>query len=1710
MNGMRQVKRRSFGWVLGIAVRASSGWIVAAHGIAFGAVPILADPIWLEGERPTAANVAVAEEGVERPAFLSGERWLKVSIDADAVEQAAPPEGVEFSYDFTATAAGVHEVWARIGYEFARSPFEWRVDDGEWGAVSPEELTTDLMALGFWTEVAWLQLGEVDLAPGAHRIAFRVPPTRDADGVLQRMLFALDAVCISAEPFVPHGKYRPGEDHRTAEDREAAGQVFRLPEGGDAGKRVEVSLGGLWEVCRADEQMPGEVAEPMQGLPASARWVAIPVPSDKNLARPDLLFAHRLWYRTRVEVPASMAGRSFVLAFPYNNLNTTVYVNGVYCGFERNPFVPIRIDVTKGIRAGEENEVLVGIRDAWYGRSADPERPMKLRRTFNYPVAFFSEGFQHLDYPVWNAPQSGILATPRLEAAGKGAYVADVFVKPSVARMQLEAEVTVRSHAGSALEAELRWEAVDEQTGRVAHRFAPRSVALGAGELVRVELAGDWADPVLWWPDAPHLYRLRTTLATGGEVVDVAETPFGFREWRVEGTQFNLNGVVWRMWADLVGVSSSPAAWLDSYRSTNQRTARISTAGQADHDSRWLGMEPQEALAFCDRNGVVVRRNTTLDGQRIGYQFVEDDPVTVAKQGGSELKLALMENWRRQCVAQVLGERNHPSIQIWTIENEFAYINLINLLGNSPNMDRYEEEITRVHDAVMEVDPTRSVMIDGGGATRNNTLGVHGDHYVATLDARYPDLAYEPFPEGGGRGRWTWDMQRPRFIGEEFYANGINPADYAMWGGEVTFQGKAATRDAVALIYRMLTEGYRWGGHMAAWHFWLGADGGPAQWVSNAPRAVFTREWDWTFASGQTAARTFGIFNDSRHAEPLRFTRRLLLDGEEVSASTSTHTVPPGMSEKFEEALAVPEVSVRREGELWLTLEGGAGEVYRDVKAVSVLPPPDLSWLRPGVLAVLDPAGGARAFLDRCSAPYMPVSSVEDLPAGCKVLLVGADAIARGDDTAATWAVLAEAGRAVVVLDQAHPLRYQAVPAEMELAPRSRRNDFGDEVPTAHGKTAFLEDASHPALAGLRDKDFFTWGPGQWVCRNVYAKPTRGAKSLVQTGPRLAHSALAEVPVGDGVMLLCQLAVGDKLGTHAVAGHLLANLLRYAADYRLEYAEVASLIEEPGLASAVEAMGMRHTPVEDVLAAVRGQQRIALVSATPGHVAALAAQQEALSAFWDAGGTLVLCGLTPEGLSAFNRIVGVEHLMRPFGRERVTFPPVKHPLTAGLATGDIVLLSGERIFGWTADEYVVSDMFSHVVDLDDIAPFASSNFGNYRNLVNGFVGADGWPLIIDFAYPTDGSPFAIQLDLPREETVVSYTHDASVNYNPTTRIALSFDGRDRIEFAMEPTGDAQHFVVDPPRAARRVTLELVDWQRDPAKRPLVGIDNIALTVQRSAAWRNTVHPMLNVGGLVHYARGRGGVVLCNLRFLDEEAVPVNRLKKQAILVAVLRNLKAPFAEGRTILPGGRLTYAPLDIHTRATTYKDERGWFGGGEPTFAALPAGDHTWGGVPYRIHEMATSPVPQVLMLGGPNVPGGLPERIAGIPIGGKADALFFLHTARIDRPPTDRERREGTHPELCRYIVHYQDGESITVPIHIGADTDHYLQPDPEALPNAQLAWTATAPGTTNRLAAYARQWNNPRPEVPIASVDLEYGDTPRRGVPALLAVTAAVGS
>lgn len=1650
---------------------------LAAHAAEFA---------WLEAEDTSSINVKPSVVGWGHTEFLSGGKWLHLSIDAEQVTKTVPAEGVLLKYAFNLGKDAGYEIWDRVGFEFIRSAFDWRVDDGPWVTAKPDDLTCDLMELDVWCEVAWLKLGERQLAAGPHTLQIRLPITKDDQGKTNRILYASDVLCIHEGPFHPYSKFRPDEDWRTQADRDAEQNVFTLPEAQGAA-RSSASLAGPWEVCRNDEQMPGEVAAPIQDMPAEPKWTAIPVPGDKNTQRPDLLLCHRLWYRTRLNVPDSQAGRSFFVAFPQNNLNTTVLVNGTYCGFDKNPFARVQVDVTKAIKPGV-NELWVGIKDAWYGRTANPKKPLKLRRTFNVPPTYFGSGWQDLAYPIWNHAESGILVAPQFVAAGP-VYAADVFCKPSVARKEMAAEVTLANSGGQAVSGELRWEAVSDKTGRVEKTFKPQPFSLGPGATPTLQIAGAWDNPKLWWPDDPNLYRLRTTLVVNGRPADVAETPFGFREWSWAGHDFKLNGLIWHGWADCFGAPDKEQ-WLALYHQYHETMMRFWGTG-------WQGMTPDDAFTFFDHTGVVVRRTGMLDGEGIGSYPWETDPDLKAERG-TDLKVDLADNWRDQCLAQVRGERNHPSIMIWSLENEFMYISCLNMGW----AERWEPTETRVAQAVMALDPTRPVMVDGGGALKDQTLPVHGDHYVVGPPQEYPDLAYQTNPAGGGRGRWVWDEKRPRFLGEDFYMTGNHP-EVSYFQGEGAFAGKPVA--GVGLWERILHEGYRWAGY-GAWHLWLGqGDTDQSQYNSLSPRAALCRQWNWTFESGQKVKRTFGVFNDTRYDEPITFTWALSQGARRLAGRSQELAVAPGCNVKLEEELPMPVITTaRQEAELTLTLKVKGQEVFRDVKAVSVLRPggaPGSKLPLPGLTAanllVFDPQGAVRAFLKARNIPFTAQESLATLPAEGRALIIGKDALDARESTSSHLAAYALGGRRLLILEQKNPLRYQGLPAEMSPA-------------TNLGSTAFGEDLDHPALRGLQQKDFFTWGVDTPVYRDAYAKPNRGAKSLVQCDDNLRYTSLVEVPVGQGLMLLSQLQVASNLDTNPVAKQLLLNLVSYAASYKLQFNQVvAALDDNPQVARALDAMGLQYTKVQGPLAALdAAKAKVAVVSASPANLKILAENLARVKAYNAAGGSLVLCGLTPEGLDSYNQIVGVDHMIRPGKRERINFPPVRDRLMSGLTTGDVVLFSSQRIFSWTEGNYVVSDMFTYVVDYDEVASFGTSPFFAYDNITNGFVSADGWPLIINFPINKDNSAYDIPITLQKPQAITEFTWIGNVMYYPQNRVSLLFDGppADKLSWKVQPNAEPQTFAVDPPRRAKTVTLEINEWTAKPNTAPNIGIDNIYLKAQRPPEFYRDVRQMLSVGGLMHYVKGPGNIVLCNLNFKDSEDVPENAIKKRNILAAILRNLQAPFSGGRPLIAGADLKYTPLDLSRQANQYRGERGWFGDAAHTFKDLPTGLHTFAGVPYNVFAFATSPVFDCVMLGGPGVPNSPPQEVKGIPVNRKADALFFLHAARLDAWRDAREVQENKKYEMLRYVVHYADGQTVTVPIYAELDISDYRQKTPTGLPGAQLAWTKPYEGPELNAVAYSKQWNNPRPEVEITSVDMTYGPD-RRGVPALLALTAA---
>ncbi|MGE5294823.1 MAG: hypothetical protein ACM3VT_08330, partial [Solirubrobacterales bacterium] len=111
-------------------------WIVAmvAAVLLVSAVGRAGEFVWLEGESGR-ANVKVNNAGWGNAHFLSEGQWMNISFEAEKVEDEVKANAVVIQYPFTVKKAALYEVWSRIGFEFARSPFEYRIDGGAWKAI---------------------------------------------------------------------------------------------------------------------------------------------------------------------------------------------------------------------------------------------------------------------------------------------------------------------------------------------------------------------------------------------------------------------------------------------------------------------------------------------------------------------------------------------------------------------------------------------------------------------------------------------------------------------------------------------------------------------------------------------------------------------------------------------------------------------------------------------------------------------------------------------------------------------------------------------------------------------------------------------------------------------------------------------------------------------------------------------------------------------------------------------------------------------------------------------------------------------------------------------------------------------------------------------------------------------------------------------------------------------------------------------------------------------------------------------------------------------------------------------------------------------------------------------------------------------------------------------------------------------------------------
>ena len=1456
--------------------------------------------VWIEAEKPDSANFKYDVWGGPNPQILSDGKWVTGAIgkdrpkDApkDAAKEDIPKEGLLLKYSFEAPEAGAYEFWARIGYEWVRPALQWRIDGGQWQTIPTDQLTTNLVNVSLWCEVAWAKGGLVELKPGKHELELRYQePGSNGKFVIGLDCFAL----VKGEGgFTPEGPLRPGQQYEEQIDKDARGRLFRFDQQlpGGAETRIDLPLNGLWEVARYDDpDMDKDTYEPLKQLPEESkyalRWRGLNVPGDAR-DRPDLVFGHRLLYRTRVDVPAQLAGRGLHLHFSGTNWIVGVFVNGQYVGGHKGVLVPWDIDITRAIKPGAANTITLSVKSSWYGMDGKPRgRTVNQVRNLPYDGNFMKYGrFVGPIYPSskgeGDGTKVGIVNPVKLVVTGP-AYTSEAFVRTGVAGKRLDADLTVSNPSDKERKLAILCQAVNDKTGQVEKAFGPVELTVPAGKDAAATVGGEWADARLWWPEeGAQLYRLRTTISSEGKPIDVREDVFGFREVSISGKDFLLNGLPWHLW-NWVDVErcDNEEQWLRSYHAQNDRYHRIAS----DHDRLWGYRE--KALEFHDRHGISGRLSTCIDGMFITHDL--RNPL-------------VWENFEEHVRQVVKAYRNHPSVLMWSLENELMFITA--RLAHGRDYDQLEEKFVRLCKIAKELDPTRASFGDGAGDCGGLTE-IDCPHYTWSAGGTFPSEAYayrlrkapvdRPRKPADMKELYLWDGNHPLVFGETFYYSG-NVGTMAWIGGPEVFRGKSFARKAAGVYCGIATEGARWQG--AA---------GICPWVSrldNAvksfePRAVFVREHNSCFYPGSTLKRTVKVFNDGHLTDPLTLKWRIVLDGKETVSGAKTYQVPPGRDQEDTITAQLPPADQRRDGTLELELYAQDKCIFKDGRPVALLPRPGIvAGLDAPALCVFDPDGSALKWLDQIKQPYTALKDLDLLPSGAKVLLVGRDALTSQNKKTAAQKVreFVLAGKTAIVLEQADPLEGADLPVsdiraagqKKDEAPRPEFRAAGGQS----GQISFPAALAHPVMKDLRERDFFTWGGGETSFRMSYGSPGSGAISLVQAGDELRLSPMIAIPVGEGSYLLSQMLIAERLGVEPVADRLLQNALSWAAARASAKPgrTVAYLADDKELGPFLTATGLNHEAADSVEAGIGKGADVVVVRATPQAVSWLTGNEQKVREFCQKGGWVMLVNLDAKGLDDFNRLVGFRHRLRPFQLEAVTLAARNDPLLLGLSDREVNMTSDEILFSWSHTYKMSRSVFTSVVDAADVASFAQFASPDLFRIANGLTNDDGWPYIQYF----DANEASVELKYDRPETFTGMNIWTNESYFFIKDIELVFDGdaKSAQKFALEATKEKQELKF-PPRKASSVTIRIVSHHPGSSKKNLVGIDNVELFRELPKDFDQRVVPLTKTAGLVKYPIGKGGIALNQIDYACKDT-PQNVKKKLTIYSNLLRNMGSSF------------------------------------------------------------------------------------------------------------------------------------------------------------------------------------------------------------------------
>jgi len=440
-------------------------------------------------------------------------------------------------------------------------------------------------------------------------------------------------------------------------------------------QRTVINLNGTWQFDRTEKAFPPEDFTrtiPVPGLIHLAEpkiddyniWFKKPDKTEEKQAHGvyDIDYVPKYnWYRKVILVDNSFQKNEILLRIKKSQYVSQVYINGIDMGTSMECYTPIEIPITRAVKFGEENEILIKVGDRYWlppqaAGSTDKEKEHYLPGIWDDVELIVSGNIQ-------------VNNTLFLPDAKNGKVVTKIRLRNFLSQQIMYGDPKADTVT-------VKIEVFEKLTGAKA----------GEGEIVvearrenftETQVETDIINAKLWSPEHPFLYTTQTTVLKNNREIDVQEDQFGLRDFTRKGKYFYLN---------------NEKIFLRGTNITLQRFFEDPDCGNLAWDKDWV-----KKLIIDDPKKI------NWNAMRICVGIVPDFWYDLADEYGmmfqNEWNYWQTHGWDEQVKVEytnwIWSDGNHPSIVIWDAINE----NFDEYIGNELIPELQVLDPTRIWDA---------------------------------------------------------------------------------------------------------------------------------------------------------------------------------------------------------------------------------------------------------------------------------------------------------------------------------------------------------------------------------------------------------------------------------------------------------------------------------------------------------------------------------------------------------------------------------------------------------------------------------------------------------------------------------------------------------------------------------------------------------------------------------------------------------------------------------------------------------------------------------------------------------------------------------------------------------------------------------------------------------------------------------------------------